>query len=39
MIKNLVVDLGIDNHANTTNLDHIAYMTLSMRARLVLFWR
>jgi hypothetical protein len=37
VIKNLVVNLIVDSYINTSNLDHIALITRSMRARSVLF--
>jgi hypothetical protein len=39
MIKNLVVNLVIDNYIHTPNLDHVAHITQSMRARSVMFQR
>jgi hypothetical protein len=39
MIKNLVVNLIVDSYIHTPNLDHVAHITRSMRARSVLFQR
>jgi hypothetical protein len=39
MIKNLIANLVIDSYIHTPNLDHVARITRSMRARSVLFQR